>query len=206
MDLNTRVCFVSSVPSPLLTPRTDPLHRSIPPLAQILRSLLRKCTHPKVQIQGSDALLGLDKRYCQRSCDVPASSWGLSIHSDAADFEHSSFFDTSSNGVGGWGDPKNDFQIYNGGFKDVVRVYPNPHHVRRNFSLFPFTNPLAPPPWGDAPDGPPANLTFMVNTTMTQANVDSVVNGYEGNYMQMQAYFDSTNVSPAFVSTVPWPS
>jgi len=205
MDLNTRVCFAVSMPSPLLTPRIDPLHRPIPPLAQILRSLLRKCTHPEVQIRGSDALLGLDQRYCQMSrCDRGA--YRVGFNPDAADFENSDFFDTSPNGVGGWGDPKDDFQIYNGGFKDVVRVYPNPHHVRRNFSLFPFTNPLAPPPWGDAPDGPPANLTFMVNTTMTQANVDSVVNGYEGNYTAMQGYFDSTNVSSTLVSTVPWPS
>ena len=62
------------------------------------------------------------------------------FHLDAADFEHS-IVDNSSHGVGGWGDPENDFQIYTGGFKDVIRAYPNPHHIRRNFTLFPFQMP-----------------------------------------------------------------
>ena len=113
------------------------------------------------------------------------------------------FFDPSPNGVGTWGDPNNDFQIYDGGFNNSLRMYPSPHHIRRNFSLFPFTNPNAPAPWGNATDAPPPDLTFMVNTTLTQANVDSVVNGYVGNYTAMQGYAGSTNVSPSLSSPFP---
>ena len=120
---------------------------------------------------------------------------------DADDFANSAFFDTSSYGVGGWGDPKNDFQIYNGGFKDMVRAYPTPHHIRRNFSNFPLTNPAILAPWGNAPDAPPRQTDFMVTPTLTKANVDFVVNGFEGNISAMQAYVDSSNVSSTlFVS------
>jgi tyrosinase len=112
---------------------------------------------------------------------------------DAHDFYNSPFFDPSSSGVGGWGDPDNDFQIKDGGFKDMVLAYPSPHHIRRNFSLFPFTNPSLIPPWGNDPAAPPRPVGFMVNTTMTKQNVDFVVNGFEGNYTSMHAYLDSTN-------------
>ena len=123
---------------------------------------------------------------------------------DAANFENSPFFDPSSaHGVGTWGDPNNDYQIHDGGFKNVKRVYPSPHNIRRRFWLFPFTNPAAAAPWGNASDAPPPDTTFEVNTTITQANVDSVVNGYVGNYTAMQAYIDTTNVGSPLLSPVP---
>jgi len=120
---------------------------------------------------------------------MPYWDWTL----DAADFVNSPFFDTSSFGVGGWGDPKNDFQIYNGGFKDMVRAYPTPHHIRRNFSDFPFTNPNILAPWGNAPDAPPRQTGFRVSPTLAQTNVDFMKNSFEGNYSAMQAYVDSSN-------------
>jgi len=112
---------------------------------------------------------------------------------EAADAFNSPFFDTSANGVGGWGKAEDDFQVYNGGFKDWVRVYPSPHHIRRNFSVYPFSNPALLPPWGNAPDGPPRNVGLQVNATMTKTNVDYVVNNFEGNYMALQSYFESAN-------------
>ena len=116
---------------------------------------------------------------------------------DAPDFYNSKFFDTSSSGVGGWGDPANDFQISTGGLKGMVVAYPTPHHLRRNFTLFPFANPTFPPPWGDDPSAPPVPAELMMNTTMTQQNVDFILDTYEGDFFGFQTYFESIPVSLA---------
>lgn len=108
---------------------------------------------------------------------------------------NSAFLDTSDSGLGGWGDPDNDFQIFNGGFKDEIRVYPNPHHIRRNFSVMPFSNPDTLPPFGADPLAPPRQTTLMINGSMTQANVAGLIANYTGDYFAFQAYFESTNVS-----------
>jgi len=117
--------------------------------------------------------------------------WDWTI--DAHDVFNSAFFDNSSHGVGGWGDPNNDFQITTGGFKDAIRAYPNPHHIRRNFSVLPFTNPNTASPFAADPTAPPPPTNLMINTTMTKANVDYIVSNYTGDYIDFQAYFESLN-------------
>jgi tyrosinase len=126
---------------------------------------------------------------CGYTGTTPYWDWSL----DASDVYGSSFFDTSSYGVGGWGDPDNDYQIKDGGFKDMVVTYPSPHHIRRNFSLFPFTNPNLNPPWGNDPLGPPPQTSLMINRTMVKENVDFIVKSFEGNFMGFQGYFESVN-------------
>jgi len=108
---------------------------------------------------------------------------------------NSPFFDNSSSGVGGWGDPTNDYQIYTGGFRDQIRAYPNPHHIRRNYSLFPFTNPDITSPFAGDPAAPPLPVGLMVNASMTQQNVDYLVSNFEGNFTGFQAYAESPAVS-----------
>ena len=49
--------------------------------------------------------------------------------------------------------------IDSGGFRDQVKVYPNPHYIGRNYSLYPFSNPNNFPPWGNAPDSLPRQVT-----------------------------------------------
>jgi tyrosinase len=127
-------------------------------------------------------------------------SWLSSFHIDAHDIYNSPFFDNSSSGLGGWGDPNNDYQIYTGGFKDEIRAYPSPHHVRRNFSLYPFSNPDLHPPFAGDPAAPPAPVGFMINTTMTKQNVDHVVNNFEGDFFGFHTYAESTAVSLTFHS------
>jgi tyrosinase len=112
---------------------------------------------------------------------------------EAADAYNSKFFDPSPHGVGGWGKVEDDYQVLDGGFKDWIRVYPSPHHIRRNFSIFPFTNTALLPPWGNTPDSPPRPVGLMVNNTMTKENVDFIVNNFEGDYMEFQHYFESPN-------------
>lgn len=116
---------------------------------------------------------------------------------DAPDIYNSKFFDNSSSGFGGWGDPANDYQISTGGFKDLIVAYPNPHHIRRNFSLFALSDDTSPPPFGLDPAAPPPPVGFMMNTTMTKENVDHVVNNFEGNFFGFQSYLESTAVSLA---------
>jgi tyrosinase len=59
---------------------------------------------------------------------------------DAPDFYESSFWKDSDpkSGLGGWGDPNADYQVPDGGLRDLQLSYPSPHHVRRNFTLLSF--------------------------------------------------------------------
>jgi len=111
---------------------------------------------------------------------------------------NSKFFDPAPNGVGTWGDPAKGYEIYDGGFKDMKLSYPNPHHIRRNFSYMPFTNPDIRNPITD-PAAPRANPLFMINTTMTKTNVDYVVNNFKGNFIGFNTYTESINVSSTFL-------
>jgi len=116
----------------------------------------------------------------------------LTQKADAADFEHATIFSNStSEGLGSWGDPTDDYQISTGGFKDMMVAYPVPHHIRRNYTLQPFlTADFAPPP--GQPAGDPE---LMINTTMTEENVDFTINSFTGNYTNFQTYFENINGS-----------
>jgi len=41
-------------------------------------------------------------------------------------------------GLGGWGDPNDDFSVVDGGFSELHLSYPSSHILRRNFTLRPF--------------------------------------------------------------------
>jgi len=148
--------------------------------------------------------LGLDTRYFRRSCTFGRPrcyDWlrPENSHLDAHDFYNSDLFDnSSSSGVGAWGDPANDYQIFTGGLKDIILAYPSPHHIRRNFTILPFAlpNPLNIFP-GD-PTAPPLQKDLMINTTFTKEDVDYTVNNFQGDFIGFQAY-----VEPAVSSTSP---
>ena len=128
---------------------------------------------------------------------LPRHNWAPfdNFHLDTHDFYNSDFLDNSSSGVGGWGDPTNDYQISTGGFKDMVVAYPSPHHIRRNFTLFPLANPPFNPFAGD-PAAPPLQVDLMINTTMTKQNVDHSVNNFEGDFIGLQTYTEGLPASP----------
>lgn len=146
-----------------------------------------------MRLQGNDALLGLVYRYRRALKYLGIIRWLNSFYLDAANFEASPFFGNTSSDVGGWGDPNNDGQIYTGGFKDEIRAYPTPHHIRRNYTLYPFQNPLIVGAASSGAPPPPTNL--MINTTMTKTNVDYSVNNFPGDYIGFQGYMESVNVS-----------
>jgi len=108
--------------------------------------------------------------------------WDWSI--DAHDIYNAGIWDDDDeSGLGRWGDPDNDLQIATGGFKDQVRVYPSTHHIRRNFSLNPFRNPV----FGAASDG---LLDYRPNDTMVPENVEYMVGGFIGDFVGFHAYFE----------------
>ena len=115
----------------------------------------------------------------------------LSEYLDAADFYHATIFDNDpESGLGGWGDPANDYQITTGGFsKDFIVSYPTPHNIRRNLTLQPFLNPDF---WGTVPA---AVLDEYINTTFTQAVLDSVVDSFVGDFEDFQTTLQGISVS-----------
>lgn len=110
---------------------------------------------------------------------------------DAADFEHSDMFNPDSEvGYGGWGDPENDLQITTGAFADIIRPYPSPHHIRRNFTLEPFASVMSP-----FPD----NQTFidpktMANVSFTKSNIDFMIGAFPGDFLNFHAYMEGAQV------------
>ena len=104
---------------------------------------------------------------------------------DTADFYHATIFsDSEYDGLGSWGDPDNDVQLCTGGFKDIVVAYPVPHHIRRNYTLY----PTGLPPGFPRPTGaPPLNPLLMFNTTFTSKVVNNTLSSTPGNYSNFQA-------------------
>lgn len=157
-----------------------------------------------MRLQRDIALLGLDTRYCQPSCTLRQPyrhDWAgfYEFYLDTEDFYNSDFFDNSSSGVGAWGDPANDYQIFTGGLKDIMLAYPSPHRIRRNFTVLPFELPNPINVFPNDPDVPPLQTDLMINTTMTKQNVDYMVNSFEGDFIGFQTYMESLAVS----STLP---
>jgi len=94
---------------------------------------------------------------------------------DASNFENSSFWDPdTTSGVGGWGDPNDDYQITDGAFAaDFPVSYPSPHRLRRQYT------PIDP------------NSTVPLPETFTPESQQAMVNGFVGNFVGFQAFFQS---------------
>ncbi|KAF8257960.1 Di-copper centre-containing protein [Lactarius quietus] len=86
--------------------------------------------------------------------------WNWTI--DAPDFFESSFWKDSNpdSGLGGWGDPNNDYRVPDGGFSQLQLSYPVLHNVRRNFTLLTFEIPFV----GFTDHTLEANKTFLATT------------------------------------------
>jgi tyrosinase len=126
------------------------------------------------------SLEGALKTECGFKGSIPYWNWSM----DASDTEHSPLFDGDlESGLGGWGDPEDDYQITDGVLRDTIVAYPVPHRLRRRFELQPFrlkgNSPLY-----DNPDQ-------LVNTTYCQSEVDKVLYDYPGDFHGMQAYMEA---------------
>ena len=127
-------------------------------------------------IHGNTALLGLDQRFALFTLGVFTV---FTSTPDAGDFYNSPIFDPDPNtGLGGWGDPSDDFQIKTGAFaSDFVRPYPAPHRVRRNLTLVSSG--------GGFGDGSPP-ITQPLNTFLTPERVKAMVDGFPGDFVGFQ--------------------
>ena len=96
-----------------------------------------------------------------------------SFMADASNFQNSSFWNpNTTNGVGGWGDPNDDYQITDGGFAEGFSVsYPSPHRVRRVYSPNYEGQTI---PW------------YILISPESQA---AMVNGFVGDFIGFQAVF-----------------
>ena len=89
---------------------------------------------------------------------------------DAFDFTNSTFWDPdTTSGIGGWGDPNNDYQITSGGFANNFTLsYPSPHKLRRQYTpIFPGFPELA--------------------TLITPESQAAIINGFVGDFIAFQA-------------------
>ena len=85
--------------------------------------------------------------------------------------------------MGGWGDPNKDFSVTDGAFSDFMVAYPNPHILRRNFSIQPWSY------LGDL-NGFNTYPETYANTSFTPDVMDAMINGYVGDFVGFQADFE----------------
>ena len=108
----------------------------------------------------------------------------------SANFPNATIFsDTSAEtGLGGWGDPNNDYQLTDGGFSNFQLAYPAPHRLRRQYSA---RFPNITDPFGDGTPVPTDDLW----TYFTPASRDALVNGFVADFPGFQGLFESLSVS-----------
>ncbi|KAJ7613749.1 Di-copper centre-containing protein [Mycena polygramma] len=85
-------------------------------------------------------------------------------------------------GLGGWGDPNNDYRVPDGAFSSSSSFqlsYPSPHTIRRNFTLQSYLNSFRP--------------DFVTNPLL-KANATFMINGFVGDYKGFQTYFEGFNM------------
>jgi len=104
---------------------------------------------------------------------------------DAPHFYESSFWKDSDpeSGLGGWGDPNNDYQVPDGGFHNLPLSYPSPHTLRRNFTLV-----LPPSP------GALSNPTADNNASFTASAIEAILDILPGDYKWFQTVVEVPGV------------
>ncbi|KAJ7624811.1 Di-copper centre-containing protein [Roridomyces roridus] len=126
---------------------------------------------------------------CGYTGALPYWNWVL----DSQDVANSPLFLDSDpeSGMGGWGDPNNDYTISDGGFaRSFTLAYPVPHPLRRNFTQMPFLLGQ----FVDAKD-----RTLKANETFTPAELHKLVNGFVGDFVGFQKYLEGFNSSHSAV-------
>ena len=145
-----------------------------------------------MRLQRNDPILGLDPRYALTDRSQVLC---ILIHSvqDSSNPENSTIFDDDKvTGLGRWGDPNDDIQITTGGLRDLVRVYPSPHRIRRSYTLQPLAN--IPNPFPNDPLAPSVDTSVFINGSFSRANYDFLLNGFFGDFRGFQAYLEGPQV------------
>ncbi|QRV92815.1 tyrosinase [Ceratobasidium sp. AG-Ba] len=94
---------------------------------------------------------------------------------DVADFEHTAIWDIDSkSGLGGFGDPQDDFTVKTGAL-DLTLAYPIVHKLRREYRPYPGFRGIA---------------NISANSTFTQQEVNTLLNTQDGNFTAFQSYME----------------
>ena len=113
---------------------------------------------------------------------------------DAPDFYESSFWKDSDpvSGLGGWGDPNDDFRVPDGGFHKMPLSYPTPHTVRRNFTFLSFNLPFR---------------SFLItdrqkmgNSSFTASVIEAILETSAGDYKGFQTVLEAPEVRTIDIS------
>ncbi|CAE6412815.1 unnamed protein product [Rhizoctonia solani] len=94
---------------------------------------------------------------------------------DAADFENSDMWNIDSeSGLGGFGDPDDDYTVKSGGL-NLTLAYPIAHKLRRQYRPYPGFSGFS---------------NVSANSTFSQAKVDMLLSQPEGNFTAFQEYME----------------
>ena len=88
-------------------------------------------------------------------------------------------------GVGGWGDPNNDFQVPDGGLANFTLSYPVYHHIRRNYTYL---------VWANLPSPLVTEPQAIGNASFTFDVVDSILQTAPGDYEEIQVLLEAIQV------------
>jgi len=125
------------------------------------------------------------RQQCNYKGVMPYWDWSR----DAASFNTSSMWDADPTaGLGGFGDPKNDYYVTNGGFAKMKVAYPIKRAIRRQYNPFPY---LA---WYWVP-----RPTEGAAVGLQKSYVDAAINGFEGDFVGFQ---NATEKAQAFHANV----
>jgi tyrosinase len=119
------------------------------------------------------------KEKCGYTGVTPYWNWSI----DASNFQESSFWDSDPvSGVGGWGDPENDYQIADGGLANFTISYPVHHNIRRNYTYLVWANLPIPLITDHQAKG---NLSFTTDV------VESILQTGAGDYEEIQVLLEA---------------
>ncbi len=88
-------------------------------------------------------------------------------------------------GLGGWGDPNDDYSVHDGGFHNFQIAYPVPHHVRRNFTLLSFK---------DLPFSLVTDRQKMGNTSFLASVVEALLDAPAGDFKGFHTTLEAPEV------------
>ncbi|KIJ45896.1 hypothetical protein M422DRAFT_250683 [Sphaerobolus stellatus SS14] len=102
---------------------------------------------------------------------------------DAADFAHATIFNDTDpkRGLGGFGDPSLGGVVTDGAFARMPLTYPWHHHLRREYTPYPYVNVTR--PWTRNPNMNAAD-------TFTPQEIEKTINGFVADYKGFQGYLE----------------
>jgi hypothetical protein len=88
-----------------------------------------------MQLPRSSPVLGLDSRWCVRFPHFSARLYLIDRASDYQDIKHASIWSSDQVvGLGTFPDSTEDLTVGTGAFRDLIRAYPVPHRIERNYT------------------------------------------------------------------------